>query len=62
MPRGKPAGARCVQLTDDNRCRLFGAPQRPRVCRDFRPMPDVCGASREQALARLVWLESVTTR
>src|SRR5687767_14313051 len=24
MPQGKPAGVRCVQLTEDNRCRLFG--------------------------------------
>ena len=26
MPNGKPAGVRCVQLTPDNRCLLFGQP------------------------------------
>ena len=31
MPQGKPAGVRCVQLTDDNRCAIFGQPERPKV-------------------------------
>ena len=35
MPNGKPAGVRCVQLDDDNLCKLFGTPQRPAVCGDF---------------------------
>ena len=25
MPHGKPAGVRCVQLSDDNLCLLFGS-------------------------------------
>jgi len=29
MPDGKPAGVRCVQLADDNRCKIFGQPERP---------------------------------
>lgn len=29
MPGGKPAGVRCVQLTDDNRCMLFGTTRAP---------------------------------
>ena len=31
MPRGKPAGVRCVQLDDANRCRIFGDAARPGV-------------------------------
>jgi len=26
MPEGKPSGIRCIQLTDDNKCRLFEKP------------------------------------
>jgi Fe-S-cluster containining protein len=27
MPHGKPAGVRCVQLTNDDRCAIFGKPE-----------------------------------
>lgn len=60
MPHGKPAGVRCVQLDGDNRCRLFGLPERPQVCRRLRPEPAMCGASRAQALERLRRLETAT--
>ena len=60
MPAGKPAGVRCVQLTDDNRCRLFGQPERPDVCRRLRPDPEMCGATTEDALTYLEHLESAT--
>jgi Fe-S-cluster containining protein len=60
MPHGKPAGVRCVQLSSDNRCRIFGSPQRPSVCSGFRAAPDTCGASSEQALAGLARLEIAT--
>ncbi len=60
MPAGKPAGVRCVQLTDDLRCRLFGRPERPEVCVRLRPSEDMCGSSREEALAFLDGLERVT--
>jgi hypothetical protein len=56
----KPAGVRCVQLTDDNRCRLFGRPERPAVCASLRPMPEMCGETREQALRWLGVLEERT--
>ena len=61
MPRGKPAGVRCVQLTADNRCALFGQPARPAVCRGLRPSREMCGSSRREALAYLAWLEHVTS-
>ena len=61
MPEGKPAGVPCVQLDDDLRCRLFGRPERPPFCGGLQPAPDMCGASRGQAIAWLSALEVVTT-
>lgn len=60
MPEGKPAGVRCVQLDEQDRCRLFGRPERPAVCVSLRPTPAMCGGNREQAMAILTWLESAT--
>jgi Fe-S-cluster containining protein len=60
MPHGKPAGVRCVQLTDDFRCALFGRPERPEVCRRLRPSPSMCGADRGEAMAVLAALERAT--
>jgi hypothetical protein len=60
MPQGKPAGVRCVQLTDDHRCRIFGRPERPEVCTRLRPTEEMCGASREQAMVFLEGLERAT--
>lgn len=61
MPDGKPAGARCVQLTPDNRCRLYGQPDRPTVCVRLRPNVEMCGETTEHALAWLADLERVTS-
>lgn len=61
MPDGKPSGVRCVQLTDDNRCKLFGMPERPAVCVSLRPEPEMCGTSAEEAMAYIIWLEAVTS-
>jgi uncharacterized protein len=60
MPHGKPAGMRCVQLTADNRCQLFGRPDRPEVCTRLRPHAEMCGRSASEALAWLAELERVT--
>ncbi len=60
MPNGKPAGVRCVQLTDDNRCKLFGKPERPAVCTSLRPNEEMCGQNAEQAYAYLIRLEAIT--
>ena len=60
MPGGKPAGVRCVQLTDDNRCRLFGQPERPVVCVQLRPSGEMCGETANEALAYLDALELAT--
>lgn len=60
MPDGKPSGVRCVQLTDDNRCQLYGQPERPAVCDRLRPLEEMCGQNAEEALAYLYELERLT--
>lgn len=61
MPDGKPAGERCLHLDEENRCGLFGRPERPAVCSAFSADADVCGESRAQALHVLGWLEQATS-
>lgn len=60
MPQGKPAGVRCVQLDDAERCKLFGDPRRPGVCGSLPPSAEMCGGSREHAIAWLTRLEHLT--
>jgi uncharacterized protein len=60
MPSGKAAGERCVQLTADNRCLLFGDPRRPRVCIDLKPGAEMCGESNKAAMVYLTDLEQRT--
>ena len=60
MPQGKPAGVRCVQLDDNDRCQLFGDPRRPRVCASLQPNLTMCGSSREEAMRILTALEIST--
>ena len=61
MPDGKPAGVRCIQLSDDYRCLLFGKPERPVVCGRLQPCAEMCGESQQQALDYLTFLEEATT-
>jgi hypothetical protein len=60
MPNGKPAGMRCVQLTEDNRCKLFGKPERPAVCTRLQPTEDMCGSTNAEAFVLLTALEVLT--
>ena len=60
MPNGKPAGVRCVQLDDANRCRVFGKPERPAFCGGLQPSSEMCGETREQAMVWLGELERAT--
>lgn len=61
MPDGKPAGVRCIQLTEDNLCKIFGSPLRPTVCHSLRPSNEMCGNSKEEALQYLSELERETS-
>lgn len=61
MPDGKPAGVRCIQLDDANRCLIFGKPERPAVCESLQPSPDMCGNTSEHAMFYLERLERLTS-
>jgi Fe-S-cluster containining protein len=60
MPQGKKAGERCVQLTDDNKCKLFGSPERPKVCLSLKPSQEMCGPDNAHAYTYLKALEEMT--
>lgn len=60
MPRGKPAGERCVNLDDDRRCLIHSTPEYPAVCAAFRPSREMCGESDSHAFAWLAELERLT--
>jgi len=60
LPGGKPAGMRCPHLTAQNRCALFGTPDRPPVCGALRPSREMCGTCFDEASAYLAWLERET--
>lgn len=60
MVGGKPAGEHCVQLDADLRCRIFGRPERPAVCRSLQPDAAMCGDSRAHAMRWLGELEAMT--
>jgi Fe-S-cluster containining protein len=60
MPQGKPAGVRCVQLDEENGCRIFGKPERPAFCGGLQASQEMCGASQAQAMHWLTSLERLT--
>ena len=50
MPDGKPAGVRCIQLSDDLLCKLIDSPLRPQVCIGFKFDPIICVNNRDEAM------------
>ncbi|MCF2860123.1 YkgJ family cysteine cluster protein [Pseudoalteromonas sp. SMS1] len=56
----KAANVRCVHLNQDNLCAIFGKPERPKVCHDFKADKEMCGTNNKQAMANLIYLEAVT--
>ncbi|MEY3042969.1 MAG: hypothetical protein RLZZ174_2051 [Pseudomonadota bacterium] len=60
MPAGKPAGVRCVHLTEGLRCALFRDPRRPAACGAFQAEPAFCGTDQATAFAILTRLEAET--
>jgi uncharacterized protein len=60
MPNGKPAGVRCVQLDVENRCKIFGLPDRPAFCASLQANLEMCGETREYAIIWLTHLETLT--
>jgi Fe-S-cluster containining protein len=49
MPDGKPAGVRCIHLSDDLLCEIYNQLDRPKVCADFKFDPLICGNSADEA-------------
>jgi Fe-S-cluster containining protein len=60
MPVGKPAGVRCLHLSLDMLCAIFGQASRPAVCGQFKAEPEVCGSSQEEAIRLIGWWEQAT--
>ncbi|MEQ0232179.1 YkgJ family cysteine cluster protein [Klebsiella sp. CN_Kp116] len=61
MPQGKPANTRCVQLSQNNLCAIFGSPLRPKVCASLKPEAEMCASNREDAMTWLLHLEQSTS-
>lgn len=61
-PQGKPAAERCLHLDVDYRCKIFHAPERPKVCAGFQATQDACGSNRDEALAILTRWEKLTAQ
>ena len=61
MPNGKPAGVRCLHLSLDMLCGIFGKPGRPAVCDQFAAEPEVCGTSAQEAIRLIGWWEEMTS-
>lgn len=57
MPKGKPAGVRCIQLDENNACKVFGLPERPKVCLGFKPEYQICGDTFAEAITIISSLE-----
>lgn len=60
MPNGKSAGVRCLQLDDENKCKIFGQQTRPGVCIGLKPSIEMCGLNFEAAMNYLNYLEKIT--
>lgn len=60
MEAGKPAGMRCIQLSEDNRCLIFTSDLRPAVCGSLRPSSEMCGSNACEAMQRLTEWEQTT--
>lgn len=61
MPKGKLAGVRCIQLSYDNKCKIFGERERPLVCDSLKPSLEMCGKTAHEAYQYLEYLEKVTS-
>lgn len=62
MPNGKAAGEICVHLDHDRfHCAIWGTKHYPLTCQKFKPEPDICGNSREQAIQIINLIEGITS-
>jgi len=56
MNGGKPSGVRCIHLLEDYHCDIYFDAGKPKVCDDFKPDPEFCGSTREEAMLILLSL------
>lgn len=49
-----------MQLTADNRCKLYGKPERPPVCSGLKPSREMCRETPDDAYRYLIALEELT--
>jgi uncharacterized protein len=59
MPNGKPAGTKCIHLSTDGLCNLFGKTERPLICSQFRAERAICGFTKEDAYKNISDLEGI---
>lgn len=57
MPDGKPANIKCINLSDNNLCKIIDYPERPKVCWNFKFDPLICGKDRAEAIKIMQSLE-----
>lgn len=60
MPGGKPAGVRCIHLTEELICSIYESTERPKVCDGFQPDKLVCGDNQEEAIKIFSELEGLS--
>jgi Fe-S-cluster containining protein len=60
MPKGKPPGIKCINLTEENLCRIYYSDERPEVCKNIKPSFEMCGTDNEHAIDYLNRLENLT--
>lgn len=60
MMNGKIAGVRCIQLDEENKCKIFGQHVRPEVCSSLKPCLEMCGLDYDAAMNYLNHLEKIT--
>ena len=61
MLDGKPAGTACVNLDlETYECRIWGSREYPTFCSGLKASEQMCGSSRDRALAYLAHLEEIT--
>lgn len=60
MPNGKPAGVRCVNLDENNKCTIHNKENYPYFCKGIQPSYEMCGDNNEHAFNYLMKLEELT--
>lgn len=60
MKNGKLAGIKCIHLSQENLCKIYQSPDRPKVCRSYQPSIEFCGNSFKDAINILTHIETIT--